>query len=231
MRVISGRYKGRKIDAPQGRELRPTSEKVKEALFSMIASIMAPVVGGDAPLEDMTCLDLFAGTGALGIEALSRGARSCVFAEVDPSAARVLEGNVGRIVNAGGMGLPTTYTRVLKSDWRVALRRLDGGIDIAFVDPPYESGYYDEVMKTFLEYGIISDGGLVALERAYSGNSSQNGAGRRVRGGMSRIDFIETGQVSLFGRYEGFELIRERRYGKTLVEVYKRVVPGTGRLR
>jgi 16S rRNA (guanine966-N2)-methyltransferase len=248
MRVIAGRYKGRKLDAPPGMDVRPTSDKVKEAAFSMIASLVSPP-GGDAPLAGSSCLDLFAGTGALGIEALSRGAKSCVFVESSPSAAEVLAGNIARIVGAGKgrasgddgygradspEGAPAyrsagTSARVLKADWRLALRRLSGGagggtparFDVAFVDPPYEAGYYDEVMKTFLDYDIISDGGIVALERSSAGKDMRGGAGRRARGGSGGVTLTEEPQRAK-ARYEGFALIRERRYGKTVIEVYER---------
>ncbi|MDR0518491.1 MAG: 16S rRNA (guanine(966)-N(2))-methyltransferase RsmD [Clostridiales Family XIII bacterium] len=147
MRVIAGEYKGRKLACPSGDEVRPTSDKVKEAIFSMIAE---PVVGA-------SCLDLFAGTGALGIEALSRGARDCMFCEISPAAHSALTENLRFARDA----------RSYKLDFRVLLRRLrsGSGIDIAFVDPPYKAGYYGEVMKMFLDYDIINKGGLVVLER------------------------------------------------------------------
>jgi 16S rRNA (guanine(966)-N(2))-methyltransferase RsmD len=223
MRVIAGIYKGRKLDAPPGNGVRPTAEKVKEALFSMLASLMSPEACGGTPLEGKACLDLFAGTGALGIEALSRGAASCVFVESNPAAAKVLEGNVARTARreaANGRAAPAP--RVIRSDWRPALLRLNDRVDIAFIDPPYDAGYYDEVMKTLLDCDIISDGGLAVIERSSSGNDPKRGAGRRARAVAGGIDIIETYQGSLSGRYAGFDLIRERRYGKTLIEVYER---------
>jgi 16S rRNA (guanine966-N2)-methyltransferase len=231
-------------------DVRPTSDKVKEAVFSMLASIASPL-GGDAPLAGRSCLDLFAGTGALGIEALSRGAKSCVFVESSPAAAGVLTGNIARVVGEGkerpsgheGCGREESSesapgraagpsARVLRGDWRLALRRLGGGprggtgarFDIAFVDPPYEAGYYDEVMKTFLDYGIISDGGIVALERSSAGRDSRGGPGRKARGGADGVVITERQQRA--ERYEGFALIREKRYGKTVIEIYERTASG-----
>jgi 16S rRNA (guanine(966)-N(2))-methyltransferase RsmD len=197
MRVIAGKYRGKKLIAPQGREVRPTSDKVKEAVFNIVASLISPL-SGDAPFAGKSCLDLFAGTGALGIEALSRGAASCVFVESSASASEILNKNIEAVARG-------ERVRILKSDWRVALRRLKGGesVDISFVDPPYEAGYCDEVMKTFLEYGIISDGGIVVLERAATGKG-------------------EVARDADPGCYEGFMLIREKRYGKTLIDVYER---------
>jgi 16S rRNA (guanine966-N2)-methyltransferase len=197
MRVIAGKYRGRKLIAPQGREVRPTSDKVKEAVFNMVASLISPL-SGDAPFAGTSCLDLFAGTGALGIEALSRGAGGCVFVESSAAAAEILNKNIESAARGEG-------ARIVRSDWRVALRRLKGrdGIDVAFVDPPYESDYCDEVMKTLLDYGIISDGGIVVLERAAAGKGA-------------------SGRGSDAPCYKGFSLIREKRYGKTLVQVYER---------
>jgi 16S rRNA (guanine966-N2)-methyltransferase len=254
MRVIAGIYKGRKLDAPPGLEVRPTPDKVKEAVFSMLASIAAPF-GGEAPLAGRSCLDLFAGTGALGIEALSRGASSCVFVESSPAAAGTLAGNIARIVGPGEERMPghSGYrrteaggdasagrgagppARVLRADWRLALRRLSGGprggagarFDVAFIDPPYEAGYYDEVMKTFFEYDIISGSGIVALERAAAGKDKSGGAGRRARGRADGVPITERPQRAeerAEERYEGFRLIRERRYGKTVIELYERTI-------
>jgi 16S rRNA (guanine(966)-N(2))-methyltransferase RsmD len=225
MRVIAGIYRGRKLAAPPGEDVRPTSDKVKEALFSMLASIASPL-GGDAPLAGKSCLDLFAGTGALGVEALSRGAASCVFVESSRTAAEALAENIERVVGAG------PSARLMRTDWRLALRRLSGGardrpdarVDIAFVDPPYEAGYYDEVKKTLLDYDIISDGGIVTLERPSPGKDYGAGAGRRARGGAYRVH-ITGGPQRGEERYEGFALIRERRYGKTVIEVYERAAP------
>jgi 16S rRNA (guanine(966)-N(2))-methyltransferase RsmD len=188
---------------------------VKEAVFSMLQGLVAPSPGPsppDAPLAGKACLDLFAGTGALGIEALSRGAESCVFVEADLSTARLLRENLGAATREGPVdAVAAGAAWALRSDWRAALRRLKGGagIDVAFVDPPYESGYYDEVMKTLRDYDIISEGGIVVLERACARKEAPvEGAGG--------------------GRYGGFTLLRARRYGRTLAEIYGRDGPAWG---
>jgi 16S rRNA (guanine(966)-N(2))-methyltransferase RsmD len=186
MRVIAGIYKGRNIVTPQGRDVRPTSDKVKGAVFSMLECLVAPGAGEGA-LAGLRCLDLFAGTGALGLEALSRGAASCTFVDVSPAAAAALEENT-RFVRGG------SSARILRSDWRLALRRMKKDIDIVFVDPPYGAGYYDEVMKMLHEYDIIVGDGFVVVE-------SQDTA----------------------GAYEGFALLREKRYGKTRIGIYERL--------
>ena len=123
MRVVSGIAGGRRLRAPAGSQVRPTSERVREALFNALGSLQA--------LEGASVLDLFAGTGALGIEALSRGAGSATFVDADPRAIHAIEDNLG----ATGLG---EHARVVQAD---ALRFLTDTplhpFDLAFADPPY----------------------------------------------------------------------------------------------
>jgi 16S rRNA (guanine966-N2)-methyltransferase len=124
MRVIAGRLGGRRLKAPRGRLTRPTSERVREALFAMLADI-----------EGARVLDLFAGTGALGIEALSRGAEHAVFVERDASAARVLRENLE------ALELVPEAAEVRRGDALAALesaRRAKETYDLVFIDPPYD---------------------------------------------------------------------------------------------
>jgi 16S rRNA (guanine966-N2)-methyltransferase len=124
MRVIAGRLGGRRLKAPRGRVTRPTSDRVREALFAML--------GG---LEGAAVLDLFAGTGALGIEALSRGAKSAVFVERDASVVRVLAGNLE------ALGIAAETAQVRRADALEALRSARARketYDLIFIDPPYE---------------------------------------------------------------------------------------------
>jgi 16S rRNA (guanine(966)-N(2))-methyltransferase RsmD len=186
---------------------------------------MDVIAGKDGTVfSGKVCLDLFAGTGAMGIEALSRGAESCVFVEAHPSAANALEGNIDRIVLAESSSIGAYHSataRVARSDWRLALRKIKQQFDVAFVDPPYGAGYYDEVMKTFLDYDIISDGGFAALEREVTTKDHCETTGRKTHSnGRSIVNSI--GEISRSVRYEGFDIIRERRYGKTLIEIYVR---------
>ncbi len=123
MRVVAGLAGGRRLRAPTGRKVRPTSERVREALFNALGSLDA-VAGA-------TVLDLFAGTGALGIEALSRGAASAVFVDADPQSISTIRENLA----ATGLG---ERARVVQAD---VLRYLSGGTakaaDVALADPPY----------------------------------------------------------------------------------------------
>jgi 16S rRNA (guanine(966)-N(2))-methyltransferase RsmD len=123
MRVIAGRYGGRRLRAPSGAATRPTSDRVREAVFSVLGRV-----------DDAIVLDLFAGSGALGIEALSRGAASATFVERAPAAVTALRANL----DALEIGPPAA--RVLVVDARAALRvaaRRGDTYDLVFVDPPY----------------------------------------------------------------------------------------------
>ncbi len=123
MRVIAGRLGGRRLQAPAGRVTRPTSDRVREAVFAMLGA-----------LEGARVLDLFAGTGALGIEALSRGADSAVFVERDANAVRVLSANIE------ALGIGPEAAQVRRADALEALRAASARketYDLVFIDPPY----------------------------------------------------------------------------------------------
>jgi 16S rRNA (guanine966-N2)-methyltransferase len=118
LRVVAGTFKGRRLAAPRGTRTRPTADRVREALFSMLGD-----VGG------ARVLDLYAGSGALGIEALSRGADSAVFVERDPRAVAAIERNLA------SLGLEETVAR---QDVLRFLARADAAWDLVFCDPPYD---------------------------------------------------------------------------------------------
>ena len=121
MRVVGGSARGRRLQAPKGRTVRPTSDRTREAIFNVLESR-----GG---VEGARVLDLFAGTGALGIEALSRGAASATFVERDRAAASVIRDNLASLGLDG---------RVAVADATAFVRREQGHYDIAFADPPYD---------------------------------------------------------------------------------------------
>jgi len=124
MRVVAGIAGGRRLQTPAGRQLRPTSERVREAVFSSLWSL--------GVLEGARVLDLYAGSGAMGIEALSRGASSATFVEADPVTAKVIEANLATT----GLTERATLARV---DVARFLDDPGGWFDLAFVDPPYAS--------------------------------------------------------------------------------------------
>jgi 16S rRNA (guanine966-N2)-methyltransferase len=119
LRVVAGAFKGRRLVAPRGMRTRPTADRVREALFSMLGDV------GEARV-----LDLYAGSGALGIEALSRGARSAVFVERDPRAVAAIDRNLAPL---------DADTEVVRDDVARFLARAEGEYDLVFCDPPYDS--------------------------------------------------------------------------------------------
>ena len=144
MRIIAGRWRGRPLVAPQGHATRPTADRVREALFSMLASRLGS-------FEGLEVADLFAGSGALGLESLSRGAARCVFVENDRAAAEAIRANIAAL-GASGEVLP-------RGAEHAALPRL---VDLAFLDPPYGSG----LAPLVLERLPLAPGGWASVESA-----------------------------------------------------------------
>ena len=162
MRVIAGRYKGRRLKAPTWEGLRPTSDKLRETLFN----ILAPRIAG------ARLLDGYAGTGAVGIEALSRGAASVVFVERDRRALALLAQNIAACDAAG-------YT-IETGDVATVLRRWNGApLDLIWLDPPYDSA--DTLEALDAAAAALAPGGLVILERATRREPPVPGALARVR--------------------------------------------------
>jgi len=147
MRVISGSAKGHNLFALDGTSTRPTTDRVKEALFSAI----------QFQLSDAYVLDLFAGSGALGIEALSRGARFCDFIELNSSAYQVILKNLHK----------TKLSHIAKVHNTSAfdfLRNVNQRYDIVFLDPPYNNKLCDAAMELISEYNLLNDGGFIVTE-------------------------------------------------------------------
>ena len=147
MRVIAGRYKGRRLKTPTWEGLRPTSDKLRETLFN----ILAPRIDG------ARVLDGFAGTGAVGIEAMSRGAAHVTFVERDRRAAALIAENVGTC------DADAVYT-VETGDVAALLRARPAAFDVIWLDPPYASA--DGVEALEAAAGALAPGGVVVLERA-----------------------------------------------------------------
>lgn len=145
MRVITGIARGRKLETLPGEDVtRPTTESVKEAVFSMI----------QFEIEDKNVLDLFAGSGQLGIEALSRGAKKCTFVENNKQAYNVIENNIKHCKLEQN-------ARIVMSDACAFLSRRDS-FDIAFLDPPYKQGIIERCLP--LLFPMMSDDGIVICE-------------------------------------------------------------------
>jgi 16S rRNA (guanine966-N2)-methyltransferase len=124
VRVVAGAYRGRRIDGPRGRATRPTSDRVREALFSIL---------GEAAIDGARVLDLFAGSGALGIEALSRGAAEAVFVDSDERAVAAVEANLETL------GIDARVHRRDAFSWLASAARGEDAFDLLFADPPYSS--------------------------------------------------------------------------------------------
>ncbi len=147
MRIVAGSCKGARIFAPRGRGTRPTSDRVREAVFAMIGEI-----------EGARVLDLFAGSGALGLEALSRGAATAVFVESDHDAVRSIERNIEKLGLSGA--------RIVRSDALRYLAAADERYDLVFVDPPYE--LVESLRMPLAEHlpSVLADRGLLVFETA-----------------------------------------------------------------
>lgn len=152
MRIIGGRLGGRHIKVMTATGLRPATGRVREALFSMLSArgVLFPGAG---------VLDLFAGAGSVGIEALSRGAAHCVFVERQTGVARMLRENLR------ALGLGPSEARVLQADVAKALPRLAGEVfDMVAIDPPYGLGLLPPTLGGLIAGGLVAPGGVVVAE-------------------------------------------------------------------
>ncbi|MFJ4872370.1 16S rRNA (guanine(966)-N(2))-methyltransferase RsmD [Streptomyces sp. NPDC088757] len=176
-RVIAGTAGGRRLAVPPGNGTRPTSDRAREGLFSTWAALLGT-------LDGTRVADLYAGSGAVGLEALSRGAAHALLVEADPRAARTIRENVRAI------GLPGAELRTGKAEQIVTGPAPADPYDLVFLDPPYavEDAGLREILLTLRSGGWLSEDALVTVERS-------------TRGGE-------------FGWPAGFEPLRARRYGE-----------------
>ncbi len=145
--IIAGEYKGRKIEMPADRDIRPTPGKVKEAIFS--------IVGHD--LDEAVVIDLFAGTGNLGLEALSRGASKVYFGEKTRTGFDIISKNI----SAFGA---ENRSRLIRGDWETVLSLIHEPADLIFLDPPYEAGLLESCVNTISRKNLLTDGGIIVSE-------------------------------------------------------------------
>ena len=144
MRVITGTARGRRLKTPDNYDIRPTTDNVKESVFNII----------QFDIEGRQVLDLFAGTGQLGIECLSRGAAGAVFVDRDKDAVRIVKDNLKTC------GMKAT---VLQEDSILFLNHC-GKFDVIFIDPPYDSDLYESALKIINLVDILSEGGIIICE-------------------------------------------------------------------
>ncbi len=154
MRIIGGRHRGRRLLAPPGETVRPTSDRAREALFDILSHGRFAADG--IPFAGAAVLDAFAGTGALGLEALSRGAAEVVFFERDPKALAILRRNVASLgESARAEILPCDATRPPRAGLRCA---------VAFLDPPYRSGLAAAALGAIAAAGWLAADALAVIE-------------------------------------------------------------------
>lgn len=150
MRVISGSARGLKLNTPANNDIRPTTDRVKESMFNIISP----------QVYDSIVLDLFSGSGALGIECISRGAKEAYFCDKSKESVKVLKSNIEK----------TRFnekSHVMNEDYRSAIRKLAAKgltFDLIFVDPPYYEGLFENVLKSIDDYGILSEDGIIVVE-------------------------------------------------------------------
>lgn len=148
MRVITGKARGVQLKTPEGMTTRPTADRVKEALFSII----------QFDLPGARVLDLFGGTGQLGIEALSRGAKSAVFVDAGETACKLIRENLRRTRLEAD-------AKVIRSDYLEYLKRCRETYDIIFLDPPYAEVFLENALNCIGEIDILQSGGIIIAER------------------------------------------------------------------
>ena len=145
MRIISGKYKGKKLDGFDIEGTRPTMDRVKESLFGIIQN----------NLKDSICLDLFAGSGSLGIEALSNGASACYFVDKNKQILNILKNNLKGIENS----------ILIEKDYLMALEELKNKkFDVIFLDPPYKDNLITPSIQKIMEFDMLNNNGIIICE-------------------------------------------------------------------
>ncbi|HEX7850110.1 MAG TPA: 16S rRNA (guanine(966)-N(2))-methyltransferase RsmD [Sphingomonas sp.] len=149
MRIIAGQWRGRPLVAPKGETTRPTADRTREALFSMLASRLGS-------FEDLAVADLFAGSGALGLEALSRGAASCLFVEQDKPALDALRANIAKLGAEGD----------IRAQSVLALGPARAPLDLILMDPPYGTGAGLVALDKLSRLGWVGPASWISIETA-----------------------------------------------------------------
>jgi 16S rRNA (guanine966-N2)-methyltransferase len=152
MRIVAGKFRGKQLDTPKSDDIRPTADRVREAVFSIIGSRLGPNLTGHR------VLDLFAGTGAMGLEALSRGAETCVFVDTGIEARGLIRGHI----ESFGVGGQTKLLKRDATDLGPVERTRPA--TLVFVDPPYGRGLGERAIAAALAGGWIDKGALIVLE-------------------------------------------------------------------
>ncbi len=150
MRIIGGKYRSRILSDFAGEEVRPTSDRAREALFNILS----------IRLQGARALDLFAGSGALGLESLSRGAREVLFNDAAKDSLAIVKKNLASLkIPVGG------EVKLSGSDYLVCLSQASGQFDLIFLDPPYRLEYGKPALEKIVERGLLAEGGVIVYER------------------------------------------------------------------
>ena len=179
MRVIAGKYKSIKLNSVEGMNTRPTTDKIKENLFNMLTC-------------EGRVLDLFGGTGGLGIESLSRGASHVTFIDGSNNAIKVIRSNIEKCK------IPKSEYDVYRNDFKRALKILgkkEEKFDLIFLDPPYDKGLINQAISSILENDICNDGCLIVCEKSVD-------------------EVVES-------KFEKLELVKEKKYGITNIIIFE----------
>ena len=147
MRIITGELRGRRLEAPYGDSVRPTSDKVKESIFNMLMGWV----------EDAVCIDAFAGTGNLGLEAISRGAKKVYFFDSSRDSIKYIKNNISycKVEN---------QAVVLYGDGKTNLKRVTEQVDVIFMDPPYEEDLYIPFIEEVCALDLLAEDGIIVAE-------------------------------------------------------------------
>ena len=156
MRIIGGKYKGLKLLPPDDTKIRPTSDRLKESLFSILESNKYNI-----KIEKSNVIDICSGTGALGIEALSRGAKFIYFIDKDPKAIDVLQKNISKLKIDNK---DKTYIKIIKEDVLKALQDIKIVFDVVLIDPPYNSNVIAECLVKLKQYKLIDFNSYIFAE-------------------------------------------------------------------
>ena len=167
MRIISGKFKGLKLQPPVDLSIRPTSDRLKESLFSILESNKYNI-----RIPNSNVIDICSGTGALGIEALSRGAKLIYFIDKDPKAIDVLQKNISKLKIDYK---DETYIKIIRDDANKALQNIKNNFDIVLIDPPYNSNVIEKCLVKLKQYNLINFNSYIFTESSKNENINFDG--------------------------------------------------------
>ena len=167
MRIISGKFRGLKLQPPVDYSIRPTSDRLKESLFSILESNKYNI-----RIPNSNVIDICSGTGALGIEALSRGAKLIYFIDKDPKAINVLQKNISKLKIDYK---DETYIKIIRDDANKALQNIKNNFDIVIIDPPYNSNVIEECLVKLKQYNLINFNSYIFAESSKNENINFDG--------------------------------------------------------